>query len=49
MEFVKANLIVVVLINIAVISMLVFASMMTLASQSSKILALLALIPFVFL
>ena len=48
-EFIKANLSVVVLISIAVISMFVFASVMVLASQSLKILALLALIPFIFL
>ena len=48
-EFIKANLSVVVLINIVVISMFVFASVMALASQSLKILALLALIPFIFL
>ena len=48
-EFIKANLSVVVLISIAVISMFVFASVMVLTSQSLKILALLALIPFIFL
>ena len=48
-EFIKANLIVVVFISIVVISILVFSSVMVLASQSSKILALLTLIPFIFL
>ena len=48
-EFIKANLSVIVLINIAVISMFVFASVMALTSQSLKILVLLALIPFIFL